>query len=279
MSGQDVGGAGIDGAGVGGASPGNTGMAGTTVGDVVTELVTPAVAVIRMNRPPANYFDVELLISLRESIEWALGEGARAGVLAAAGKHFCAGMNFGAGGGLHGARLYEEGSHLFETDLPLVAAVRGSAIGGGLGLAMVADVRVAGESTRFWGNFTRLGLHHGFGLSVTLAEVVGLHRARELLMTGRPVHGPEALSIGLCDRLVADAEIEQAAGELATEIAAAAPLAVRSVRRTMRAGLAGRVRAAIERELAEQTLLIRTDDFREGVRAGKERRQPNFTGR
>jgi 2-(1,2-epoxy-1,2-dihydrophenyl)acetyl-CoA isomerase len=274
MSGQDVGAAGLSSAGCG-----KTGMAGTTFGDVVTELVTPTVAVIRMNRPPANYFNVELLISLRESIEWALGEGARAGVLAAAGKHFCAGLDFGAGGGFHGVRLYAEGSHLFETDLPLVAAVRGSAIGGGLGLAMIADVRVAGESTRFWGNFTRLGLHHGFGLSVTLAEAVGLHRARELLMTGRPVHGPEALSMGLCDRLVADAEIEPAATELAAEIAAAAPLAVRSVRRTMRAGLASRVLAATERELAEQTLLIRTDDFREGVRAGQERRRPNFTGR
>lgn len=255
-----------------------TRTADMTFGDICVELLPAEVAVLRMCRPPANYFDTDLLVALREAIGWALAQGTRAGVLASAGKHFCAGMNFGERGAFQGRRLYEEGSQLFETDLPLVAAVQGSAVGGGLGLAMVADLRVAGESTRFWGNFTQIGLHHGFGLTVTLPDVVGQHRASELLMTGRPVYGPEALSIGLADRLVTDAEIETAAVEAATGIAAAAPIAVRSVRRTMRAGLADRVRAATERELSEQTVLIRTDDFREGVRARKERRAPKFTG-
>jgi 2-(1,2-epoxy-1,2-dihydrophenyl)acetyl-CoA isomerase len=254
-------------------------MSGHDRGDISVELVTPLVAALRLARPPANYLDVDLLVSLRQAIDAALAQGARAGVLAAEGKHFCAGANFGTAGALQGERLYEVACHLFETDLPLVAAVNGSAIGGGLGLALVADVRVAGESTRFWANFTRLGLHHGFGLTATLPDVVGHHRASELLMTGRPVYGPEALSIGLCDRLVADAEIEPAAIEFAAEIAAAAPLAVRSVRRTMRAGLADRVRAATQRELAEQSVLVRTGDFREGVRAARERRPPGFTGK
>jgi 2-(1,2-epoxy-1,2-dihydrophenyl)acetyl-CoA isomerase len=248
-------------------------------GDISVEFATPLVAVLRMTRPPANYLDVDLIVSLREAIDSVLERGARAGVLAAEGKHFCAGANFGQRGALQGERLYEAAGRLFETDLPLVAAVNGSAIGGGLGLALVADVRVAGESTRFWANFTRLGLHHGFGLTATLPDVVGCHRASELLMTGRPVYGPEALTIGLCDRLVADAEIEPAAIELAAEIAAAAPLAVRSVRRTMRAGLAVRVAAATQRELAEQSALVRTDDFREGVQAARERRRPDFTGK
>jgi enoyl-CoA hydratase/carnithine racemase len=247
------------------------------IGDVSAELTGPGLGLVRMKRPPANYFDTALLTQLLEALQWIDAEGGRAVVLAAAGKHFCAGMNFGSKLA-DPAGLYELGARLFESELPIVAAVQGSAIGGGLGLAMVADLRVAGASTRFWPNFTRLGLHHGFGLTVTLPAVVGAHRANEMLIRGRPVGAEEALRIGLCDRVVSDAEIEQSALELAAELAAAAPLAVRSVRRTMRAGLAGRVRAATAHELTEQSRLVVTADFREGVRANRERRTPQFTG-
>ena len=161
----------------------------------------------------------------------------------------------------------------------MVAAVQGAAIGGGLGLAMAADFRVASPEARFSANFARLGFHHGFGLTVTLPAAVGQQRALELLYTGRRVAGEEALQMGLCDRLAPAGDLRARAHALAAEIAASAPLAVRSIRETMRGDLAGRVRAALVRERAEQERLNRTEDFREGVRATAERREAHFTGR
>jgi 2-(1,2-epoxy-1,2-dihydrophenyl)acetyl-CoA isomerase len=203
-------------------------------------------------------------------------------VLCAEGKHFGAGADFGGrrDGVTAGQRhLYEEAIRLFEAHTPVVAAVQGAAIGGGLGLAMAADFRVASPEARFSANFARLGFHHGFGLTVTLPPAVGQQRALELLYTGRRVNGEEALRIGLCDRLAPAEDLRAQARSLAAEIAASAPMAVRSIRETMRGDVADRVRAALVRERAEQERLNQTEDFREGVRATAERREARFTGR
>jgi 2-(1,2-epoxy-1,2-dihydrophenyl)acetyl-CoA isomerase len=252
-------------------------------GDVTVVAGDDLVATVELHRPPNNHFDLALIASLADAFETIDREGElRAIVLCAEGKHFCAGADFGgrddgvAGGPRH---LYEEAVRLFAARTPVVAAVQGAAIGGGLGLAMAADFRVASPEARFAANFARLGFHHGFGLTVTLPAVVGQQRALELLYTGRRVPGEEALRIGLCDRLAPAEELRTRAHALAAEIAGSAPLAVRSIRETMRGDLAERVRAALVRELAEQERLNRTDDFREGVRATAERREPRFTGR
>ena len=168
---------------------------------------------------------------------------------------------------------------LFEQPLPVGAAVQGAAIGGGLGLALAADLRVATPESRFSANFARLGFHQGFGLSVTLPSVVGHQAALDLLYTGRRIDGTRARELGLCDQLVAIGELRPRARELAGEIAASAPLATRSIRQTMRGPLVERVRAAMAHEHAEQERLQRTDDFREGIAATTERRPPRFTGR
>jgi 2-(1,2-epoxy-1,2-dihydrophenyl)acetyl-CoA isomerase len=157
-----------------------------------------------------------------------------------------------------------------------VAAIQGGAIGGGLGLALAADFRVATPESRFAANFSLLGLHHGFGLSVTLPLVVGHQAATELLYTGQRIDGERAAGLGLCDRLVPIDELRSTATALAAEIAAAAPLAVRSIRDTLRGPLAEQVRAAVRRERAEQERLQRTSDFREGVKAARERRPARF---
>jgi 2-(1,2-epoxy-1,2-dihydrophenyl)acetyl-CoA isomerase len=168
---------------------------------------------------------------------------------------------------------------LFSMSTPVVAAVQGAAVGGGLGLALSADFRVASPESRFWANFARLGFHHGFGMTVTLPAVVGSQAALELLYTGRGVRGEEALAIGLCDRLVPADRVRSDAHELAAEIACSAPLAVRSIRRTFRGELAEQVREATRHEQAEQVRLMQTEDFLEGVRAVAERREPKFRGR
>jgi 2-(1,2-epoxy-1,2-dihydrophenyl)acetyl-CoA isomerase len=161
----------------------------------------------------------------------------------------------------------------------VVAAVQGAAIGGGLGLALWPDFRVAAPEARFSANFAKLGFHHGFGLTVTLPRVVGQQRALELLYTGARIDGERAHAIGLVDRLVPLAGLRDAARAFAAEIAASGPLAVDAIRETMRGALAEEIRAATKRERSEQDRLQHTADFREGVAATAERRAPMFRGR
>ena len=160
-----------------------------------------------------------------------------------------------------------------------MAAVHGAAIGGGLGLAMACDFRVATPRARFVANFAALGIHHGFGLSVTLPRVVGNQRAEHMLLTGRPVSGEEAVAIGLCDLLVPEEDLMARVEEFAHEIAGLAPLAVRSIKRTLRQGIRGEVMSAIDREINEQRWLFRTDDHHEGITAVSQKRPPDFRGR
>ncbi len=246
------------------------------------------VAVVEIHRPPHNFFDVALIAALADAYERLGAEGAcRAVVLCSEGKHFCAGADFSGrsgaeapGAGEAGAgRLYHHAARLLGPGPPVVAAVQGAAVGGGLGLALTADFRVASPEARFSANFARLGFHHGFGLTVTLPAVVGQQRALEMLYTGRRVGGEEAAAAGLCDRLVPATELRPAAHELAQEIARSAPLAVGAIRATMRQGLQAAFKEATTHELAEQDALRQTADFAEGVAATAERREPRFLGR
>jgi 2-(1,2-epoxy-1,2-dihydrophenyl)acetyl-CoA isomerase len=254
-------------------------------GDVAAELGDEYVGVAEIRRPPDNFFDSGLIASLADAYQWLEASGARAIVLCSAGKNFCAGADFtgrssaGRIAGNGAGELYAQALRLFEAPLPVVAAVQGAAVGGGLGLACAADFRVASVQSRFSANFAKIGLHQGFGLSVTLPAILGRQRAAEMLYTGKRIKGDEAHAIGLADHL-ADAEgLRDVARELAAEIASSAPLAVRAIRATMRDGLAERARAAMERELAEQGKLWPTADFAEGVKAAAERRRPDFAGR
>ena len=243
------------------------------------------VAVVEIHRPPHNYFDRALIEDLATALE-ALDEtdDCRAVVLCSEGRSFCAGADFGAGDderlerGQRARGLYGEALRLFRTRKPIVVAVQGAAVGGGLGLVMVADLRVACSEARFVSNFTRLGFHPGFGLTVTLPETIGTTKAALMLYTGRRIKGEEALAMGLADALVPQDEVREGALALAHEIAECSPLGVVATRATMRRGLAERVEAAISHELEEQTRLRATDDFAEGVRAMAERRVPDFQG-
>jgi enoyl-CoA hydratase/carnithine racemase len=247
---------------------------------ISVEVGADHVAVVEFENPPNNFFDMDMLAGIADAYERLDDDpAARAILLCSSGRHFCAGADFGDGEGIAVRSVYAQAHRLFQARTPVVAAVQGAAVGGGLGLALSADFRVASEATRFQANFARLGIHHGFGMTVTLPEVVGNQRASELLLIGAPVRGAEAQEIGLCDRLVANDDLRGHARRLAVQIAAGAPLAVRSMRATLREGLAERVRAATEHEADEQTALFATDDFREGVRASSERSPPEFTGR
>lgn len=244
------------------------------------------IATVEIRRGPHNFFDLDVLAGLAESLEALSAESGttRAVVLCSEGKNFCAGANFTGGGserlsGPGAPHLYDIAIRLFEQPLPIVAAVQGAAIGGGLGLAMAADLRVATPDSRFAANFSLLGFHHGFGLTVTLPLAVGHQAALDLLYTGRRIDGTTAHHLGLCDSLVPLTDLRSRATELAAEIAAAGPLATRSIRATMRGHLAEQVRVAMAHERAEQERLQSTEDFREGIQAMSERRRPEFKGR
>lgn len=251
------------------------------------------VAVIEIQRPPHNFFDFNLIAQIADALDALDAEdGCRAIVLAAQGKSFCAGANFGAAGndvknavgsgdgGFENSagQLYREATRLFRNQKPIVGAIQGAAIGGGLGLAMMPDFRVCAPEARFSANFSLLGFHQGFGLSFTLPRIVGQQRANLLLYTGRRIKGEEAAAWGLADQCVPLDQLRSAAIGLAAEIATAGPLAVRAIRATMRAGFAEGVKAATDRELGEQARLMDTQDFREGIKATAERRTPNFVG-
>jgi enoyl-CoA hydratase/carnithine racemase len=248
------------------------------------------VALVEIRRPPNNFFNAALIGEIATAFETLDADtDCRALVLASQGKAFCAGANFGdsdsdgdellSGPRPGAAHLYIEGNRLFRTKKPIIAAVHGAAVGGGLGLAMVADFRVTCKEARFSANFTRLGFHPGFGLTVTLPAVIGPTKAALMFYTSRRVPGDEAHAMGLADVLVPQDKVRDAALSLAAEIAENSPLGLIATRTTLRGDLADRVRAATEHELAEQSRLRKTEDFKEGVKAMAERRSPLFTNR
>ncbi|RWI54726.1 MAG: enoyl-CoA hydratase/isomerase family protein [Mesorhizobium sp.] len=239
------------------------------------------VATVTLCRPPHNFFDARLVADLAGAYEWLDGDaGCRAVVLAADGKSFCAGADFSAAQsqGPASPSIYKEAVRLFRTRKPVVAAVHGAAIGGGLGLAVSADFRVTCAEARFSANFSRLGFHPGFGLTAALPRLVGHQAAALLLYTGRRIGGEEAHRIGLADMLVEQSAVLESARTLAGEIAGSAPMSVIAIRETLRRGMADEVERATEREFVEQDWLGRTRDFAEGVNAMSERRPPRFIG-
>lgn len=246
------------------------------------------VATVELRRGPNNFLDISLIGQLADALE-ALDKNVmvRSIVLCADGKHFCAGANLGkrvadeeAGkkAATQPRHLYHEAQRLTQTKKPMVAAVHGSAIGAGLGLALVADFRVTCKEARLAANFCALGYHPGFGMTFTLPRIVGHQTAKWLCLTGKRLPGDEAVKIGLADRLVEQDKVREVAKEMALELAKAGPLAVQAARETLHGDFVAGFRAATEREAFMQMMLRETNDFKEGVKAGFDRREPVFTG-
>ena len=248
---------------------------------------TPHVARVFLNRPEVrNAFNETSIRELAQVFaELSQDTGVRAIVLGGHGKAFCAGADLVAPDGIAGKgmgginALYDQAVRLFSVETPIVAAVQGAAVGAGLGLALIADFRVAAPEARFTANFVKLGFHPGVGLTHTLPRLIGQQRANLMFLTGRRVKAEEALAWGLVDEVAPLADLLSSAQALAAEIAENAPLAVLATRKTLRQGLADAVRAQTNHEHAEQTILRATEDFAEGVRAVQERRPGRFTGR
>jgi len=258
---------------------------GDTALSDITVLRAGPVAVIVIDRPPNNHVSVGLIGEIADALEAVDAErDCGAVVLASEGRVFCGGADLTPGGpdgrspGAMAGALYHQAERLFCTKKPIIAAIQGAAVGAGLGLALVADFRVAAAEARFSANFAKLGFHSGFGISFTLPRVVERQHAARLLLTGRRIGGQEALGMGLVDQLAPLADVRASALALAHEIAANAPLAVQAMRATLRQGLAEAVRAQMAHELEQQTNQRATADFAEGVLAVYQRRPGRFVG-
>ena len=245
----------------------------------------PNVAKLVFSNPPHNHANTTLIGEIADALEELDDDlPTRAIVMVGEGRHFCAGADLtapdgsGVGSGSSLGDFYEQVVRLFATEKPIVAAVQGAAIGAGLGLALAADFRLAAPRARFAANFTKLGFHPGFGLTETLPGLIGVQRANHMFLSARRFKPETVFSWGLIDGIESEDSLESAATALAREIAENAPLALRSTRKTLRGNIAERVRTALVHELAEQTKLRRTDDFKEGVASVNERRLGDFKG-
>lgn len=257
-----------------------------TYGDVEVNVLDNYVAVCEIKRGPNNFFDQALIADLADAFTDIDNDpSARAIVLCSEGKHFCAGANFSSPdrgtqaprSGDEANPLYTEAVRLFRSKTPVIAAVQGAAVGGGFGLAVMADFRVVCSETRMTANFVKLGFTPGFGLTHTLSRIIGHQKANLLFFTGRRIDGQTAFEWGLGDIMTEATSVRSKAIELASEIAANAPLAVVSLREQVRGELADAVKATTDIEGRAQFKLQKTNDHKEGVKAVAERRPGNFT--
>jgi len=240
------------------------------------------VATVEISAGPMNFLSVPLLEHLVELWSWAdQNPECRAIVLCAKGSVFSAGANFTdfmGGGAVSPEPLYQLAQKLFEGETPIIAAIQGAAVGAGLGLAMIADERIASPKARFVANFVQLGFHPGFALSVSLPFVVGPAHSASLLMSAKRIKSEEALRIGLISECVDEESLIERAQSKAKAIANNAPIAVRDVRKTLRAPLIDATRQALKHELATQLKHFHTKDFGEGISAMLGKREPRFKG-
>lgn len=249
------------------------------------------IGIIRLNRPDGrNSMTPELLDAFAARIADAAADPhSRCLVITGSGSCFSAGADLRAQvQRTEGpARMSHEASYamytpflgVLDVPVPVIGALNGHAVGGGFGLALVCDIRIAARDAKYGANFARLGLHPGMAITYTLPRLVGISRASELLFTGRLIDGEEAERIGLVSRCVAAESVMSEAMVLAREIAAAAPLAVRSMKATMRQQLGWDPRPGAWQEAWAQSATVATADFDEGVKALLEKRPPRFSGR
>lgn len=210
-------------------------------------------------------------------------------VLSGAGGHFCAGADLKEGSAADGrppvhplARmdvLTEVVRTIARMPQPTIAAVRGSAVGGGCGLALACDVVVAAASARFGFGFGRVGLSPDMGVSWTLPRLVGLARAKSWLLSARVVEAAEAAEAGLVAECVRDEQLDERVAELAAAMSTVSPLAARQTSRLVEDAMGTSLDAALDREAAAQVVNMRSRDFKEAVVAFAERRPPVFVGR
>ena len=258
------------------------------------ESVKDGVATLTLNRPDRlNAMSGPMLDALLEALP-RLADDASVGVviLTGAGRGFCAGGDVKAmaegrefGGDTledkaQGLRAKMEVSRwLHEMPKPAIAMVRGAAAGAGLSLAMACDLRVASDTARFATAFARVGYSGDFGGSWFLTQLVGTAKARELYYTAEILDAAQALALGLVNRVVPDARLEEETRMLATRLAHGPRVALRYMKRNMNAAEAGTLKDSLDLEAWHHTRTGFTEDHKEAAKAFVDKREPVFRGR
>jgi 2-(1,2-epoxy-1,2-dihydrophenyl)acetyl-CoA isomerase len=246
-----------------------------------------AVATLRLNRPEqSNAMTRVLRAELSQALRAASRDrGVRCIVLAAAGRSFCAGQDLLEEGGLDDvAAVVRDGyapiiRAITEAPKPVLAAVQGAAAGAGAALALACDMRVFADDAFIVMAFSSIGLVPGAGASWFLARQVGYQRAFEMCATARRVPAHEALTHGLCERVVLTDALAGETAALAAELAARPPLALAWTKRLLRRSLGASLDEVLELEAQLQRSAAATADHREGLEAFVEQRAPTFEGR
>lgn len=245
------------------------------------------VAVITLNRPNRfNAIEATLSTGLVEALDRA-GHDARAAVITGKGKAFCSGADLAdleseyETGGPDLAEHLETVFHpmvdaLVDCGVPTVAAINGVAAGAGMGLALACDLRVIAESAFLTSAFTAIGLTPDSGTTWWLPQMVGVSRALEITLTNRRISSEEALEIGLCVDVAPDAEVVEAALDVARSLADLVPDSLITTRRLIRQAAGRSFTEALSAEQTEQGRLGKTPEHAEGVRAFLEKRKPDF---
>jgi len=248
------------------------------------------IGVITLDRPDnRNSMTPELLDAFAHASATARADGSiRALIVTGTGNCFSAGADFKAGlqrgddalpPHERSYAMYEAFLSLLDVEVPIIGALNGHAVGGGFGLALVCDLRIAALEGKYGANFVAVGLAPGMAITHLLPRLVGVARASEMLFTGRLVDGAEAERLGIANRAVPATQVSSEALTLAHTIAANAPFAVRATKAAIRRGLGLEVRAAARAEAHDQAASLTMDDAREGMSALLAKRKPVFTGR
>jgi len=238
---------------------------------VITEPHDGGVVLLRLNNGAMNPLSKALLAALRDAARAAAADtDVKAVVMTGGEKAFAAGADISEFGDQEAARAIEASfREAFDAvaaiPRPVIAAIHGYALGGGLELAMACDLRVAGETSRLGQPEILLGIIPGAGGTQRLARLVGPARAKEMIWSGRQVRAEEALAMGLVDRLVAPNEVEHAALHWASELAKGAVVAMGIAKRVIDAGIGGPLAAGLDLERDAFIEVFGTQDARTGV--------------
>ncbi len=245
------------------------------MGELVLVETEQAVATIRLNRPPMNALSAELQADLATAVaQVAADDAIRAVVLYGGEKLFAAGADIKEMSEASYAQMTERSGRLQAAlnavaalGKPVVAAVTGYALGGGLELALCADLRVLGESAKVGQPEILLGLIPGAGGTQRLPRLIGPAKAKDLIFTGRFVNAAEALEIGLADKVVPDDQVHQAACELAGRFAAGPALALAAAKQAIDIALDTDLATGLEYERVSFAGMFATEDARNGMRS------------
>ena len=264
----------------------------TTYETFTLEEAAPGIVLMTLNRPETYNAMNNTMFREFEELAWDVDEDddVRVLILTGSGKAFCSGFdlkdaddlpNLGALGMLDQQELAARALlALRSIRIPLIAAVNGPAAGGGMSLALAADIRLSSETGRFNAAFVKIGLSAGdLGVSWLLTRLIGPGHAAEIAYTGRQVNADEALRLGMVSSVHPDDELLSASIKLAQEIAANSPTGVQLSKRALQTNMeAASYAGALELENRGQALLTRTQDMSEALAAFKEKRSPRFVG-